>query len=154
MNRYIIALSLRVVGIRLQIPSTEPLAAEWSCPVSPVGGSLALCSPLQGDPSLQGPIRDRENSQQLPDTGQCSPVEGTYDPRPLLLLSLRGCEVRVTFVQPTRLGPLLQRPTSGAEVMLPSSGLTLGYTLEHLISFKETRPTQQLLCAAGKGDRV
>lgn len=36
-------------------------------------------------------------------------------------------------------------------MILPGSGLTLGYTLEHLISFKETRPTQQLLCAAGKG---
>lgn len=59
MNRYIIALSLRVLGIRLQIPSTEPLAAEWSCPISPVGGSLALCTivlqPLAGRPLSTGP---------------------------------------------------------------------------------------------------
>lgn len=58
MNRYIIALSLRVMGIRLQIPSTEPLAAEWSCPISPVGGSLAFCTivlqPLAGRPLSAG----------------------------------------------------------------------------------------------------
>lgn len=86
-------------------------------------------------------IRDRENSQQLPDTGQSSPVEETYDPRPLLPLNLRGCEVRVTCATPLGLIPLLQGPTGEAEVVLPSSGLTLGCMLAHLISFKETRPT-------------
>lgn len=36
---------------------------------------------------------------------------------------------------------------------LLSSGLTLGCALEHL-SFKETSPTQQLLCGAGRGRRI
>lgn len=37
---------------------------------------------------------------------------------------------------------------------LPSCGLTQGCAREHLTSFTEARPAQQLLCAAGKGGNI
>lgn len=50
---------------------------------------------------------------------------------------------------PTRLAPLLQGPISGAEVILPSSDPTVGCTVEHLISFKQTNAAATVCCGKG-----